>query len=104
MSIVTTYVCDVSGKSGTDRTEFIDVAIEAYRYRSPSGYRFKQNNNASKLVHIDIARRLNLLDEDKENPVPEITLESRLSALVGEMVVAYVDDAVSDAMSNYRNN
>lgn len=96
MGIVTNYVCDVSGKTGTDRSQFVDVTIKA----SACG-NYYNKVNIDKIIHIDVAKRLNLvLPEKGETPQPEISLEGKLKALL----VEYVDQIAADAVqANFEN-
>ena len=97
MSIVTTYVCDISGKSGTDKNEFVKVDISSMVQDV-----YQSKINISKLIHIDVAKRLNLTPLKKDEPAPpEVSLEGKLKALLVEYVDSIVGDAVSEHMSNY---
>lgn len=107
MGIVTNYVCDVSGKSGTNKSEFVTVKInsECYWETSPGTYSTDYNLNVSitKLIHKDIANKLNLIQPKKDAPAqPEVSLEGKLKALLIEYVDSIVEDAVSVHMENSR--
>lgn len=100
MAIVTTYVCDVTGKSGTEKPDFVEVSIVAtqFQYQS-SGYcsQFKAAD-IKKLVHKDVAQKLNLYHyEDAKNTVqPEVTFEGKLKALLEDFVQEIVEDNLAD--------
>jgi hypothetical protein len=101
MAVITTYVCDVSGKQG-EQKDFVNVDIVAQKL--VDGYYDKIS--IKKLVHIDVARKLNLISPPKgEGAQPEPTLESKLLVLLKEYIVdiAYEagGEAGSEAASNY---
>lgn len=103
MAVIQTYLCDVSGKQGKPE-EFINVSFNLSKqsYQAP----FQTVTNFTKLVHIDVARKLNLvLPEKGVEAQPEPTLESKLLVLLKEYIqdIAYEagGEAGSEAASNY---
>ncbi len=91
MGIVTTYTCDISGKTGIDKKEFVDVTITGVYQAHPNyGLRSK---SAQKVVHIDIAKKFGLVNPViGEDASPEITFESKLKALLEERVAEIAQD------------
>lgn len=106
MSIVTTYVCDVSGKNGTNREDFVDVQISANgHYRtSPTTTTGYTPLRINKLVHKDIAIKLNLYSAPPDTPVPEVTFEGKLKALLTEYVDSIVADSVAETVYQAMQN
>lgn len=103
MAMITTFICDVSGKVG-ERNEFINVGFNLSKQDYQSS--FSTVTNFSKLVHIDVARKLNLvLPEKGVEAQPEPTLESKLLVLLKEYIqdIAYEagGEAGSEAATNY---
>lgn len=100
MAIVTTYVCDVTGRNGTNREDFIDVEIkareqEAHQYSS-NGFRQKGVMTIQKLIHRDVAAKLNLLSVAVAEAEPEVSFEGKLKTLLKD----YVADLVQDHLDN----
>lgn len=97
MAVITTYVCDVSGVSGTDKKDFVTVKIMADgTFENNTAYHSRRFCNIEKLLHKDVAIKLGFkLPQDKE-VVPEVTLENKLLLLLKD----YVNDIVVDSMSN----
>lgn len=95
MAIVTTYVCDVSGKSSNTDTDFVKVMISS---KILTGISYSnRSKNIDKLVHIDIAEKLGLLQEVPQVPVqPEVTMEGKLKALLED----YVGELVQNHLEN----
>ena len=102
MSIVTTYVCDVTGRSGHDRKDFIDIRIQSTDHVQTSSFR---SNVIDKLVHRDVANKLHLLREviEPENN-PEPTFGSKLETLIREYVNELAYEAGSEGASEYISN
>lgn len=102
MAVVTHYVCDISGKSGVEKFDFIEVSVSALQYKA--GAYANNTVHVKKLVHIDIANRLNLIKiVDGVAEQPEVSFEGKLKALltdyIDEIVADSIGDAVSDALS-----
>jgi len=98
MSIVTTYICDVSGKSGMDRAEFVVVDITA-QSNQPTSY--DRTVRIQKYVHIDVAKKLGLVTlKSTEAAIQELSFEAKLTALLVPYIDQIVEDAVSDHLSN----
>lgn len=96
MAVVTTYVCDVSGVSGQDKKDFIEVRIDA-DLGKPSYDRV----TITKLIHRDVALKLNLVKPQKDEVAqPEVTFESKLTTLLTDYIGDLVYDAVSTEISN----
>lgn len=108
MSIVTTYVCDVSGKNGTNREDFVDVQIattEHYKYAHNGVVQRQSPTTVVKLVHKEVAIKLNLIKAAKdEAPVPEVTFEGKLKALLTEYVDSIVADSVAETVYQAMQN
>jgi hypothetical protein len=101
MAVVTTYVCDVSGKSGTERKDFVDVQISAtHHIPSPhyaSGH-VTSSVNVKKLIHKYVAAKLNLLlpQEQEKSEAPEVSLEGKLKALLKDYVAELVEEHMEE--------
>lgn len=98
MAVVTTYVCDVSGVSGTDKKDFIDVKIVADSSNVPGlGYQQRQLV-INKLLHISVARKLNLVNvANGEELQPEVTIESKLVTLMKDFIQEIAYEAGAEA-------
>lgn len=102
MAIVTTYVCDVSGKNGTEKFDFVTIEIIASENRLVRGYHAVEKVKVNKLVHKDIAAKLNLLAiEGDVKEQPEVTFESKLAILLKDYVEEIAYEAGAEAASNY---
>lgn len=100
MAIVTTYVCDVSGKQG-NKEDFVDVKIRAVKL-----YNGHYNPvEISKLIHMDVAKNLHLVAMNKEEKekIPEPTLESKLTTLLREYIEELAYEAGHEAAINAVN-
>jgi hypothetical protein len=96
VAIVTTYVCDVSGVTGQDKKDFVEVRIEADLNKS-----IYERVTINKLVHRDVALKLNLVKpQGTEVKHPEPTFESKLTTLLTD----YLNDLVYDEVSNQLSN
>jgi hypothetical protein len=101
MAVVTTYICDISGKQG-DRKDFVEVNIKSHCYDS-SGYAYEGNKlTISKVVHYDVALKLGLINPRKSDVAPEQTptFESQLGVLLKDYIADIVYDEVSTQMNN----
>lgn len=99
MAIVTTYVCDVSGVSGQDRDDFVDVSIITNRSRSSYSA-----TTINKLIHRDVALKLNLVTPNRgEEKQPDVSFEHQLSTLLTGYIADVVFDEVSNQISNRCN-
>ena len=100
MAIVTTYICDISGKQGVQE-DFFDIEISCL----PCGKNRTQYGATTqkKLVHKEVAEKLHLRTI-KDNPNPEPTFESKLSALLKEYVEDIAYEAGQEAASSYLAN
>lgn len=95
MAIITTYVCDVSGKQDIQEN-FFDIRVTAV----PSGKTgYYQSVVMNKLIHKDVAEKLHLVIK-KDNPNPEPTLESKLTSILKEYIDEVAYEAGSEAASN----
>lgn len=91
MAVVQIYVCDVSGVQGKAE-DFINVGFNISKQSYQAN--FHTVTNFTKLVHIDVARKLNLVMPPKgEEAQPEPTLESKLLVLLKE----YIQDIAYEA-------
>jgi len=96
MAIVTTYVCDVSGVSGTDKKDFVEVRIDTDISKS-----YYDRITINKLIHRDVALRLNLVKpQGAEVKQPEPTFESKLTTLLTDYIHDLVYEEVSSQTSN----
>lgn len=96
MAIVTTYVCDVSGVTGTDKKDFVEVRIDA-----DLGKASYDRITINKLIHRDVALKLNLVkpkSDEKQQPDP--TFESKLTTLLTDYINDLVYDTVTTELSN----
>lgn len=95
MAVITTYVCDVSGKQG-NQEDFFEVKVTA----TPSGKSgYYSQCSLLKLVHKDIAEKLHLVVV-KENPPPELTLESKLMVLLKDYIADIAYEAGAEAAAH----
>ena len=105
MAIVTNYICDVSGKSSTDKTEFITVTINCVA--DPDSYQ-RSKMSIEKLIHKETAAKLKLLPitlrtkEDETIPTP--TFESQIAALLRDYVQEIAYESGGDAAAEYMSN
>ena len=101
MAVITTYVCDVSGKQG-NKEDFVDVQIKAF---PSTGYNSYNCVIINKLIHKDVAYKLGMVKGPSEVQQPEPTLESKLMILLKDYIteLAYEagGEAGSEAASNY---
>lgn len=106
MAVVTTYVCDVSGVSGTDKSDFVTVEIKSYQHFPSSGgtsYGSQCAVSVAKLVTKDVATKLGLTQPPKvkEEPAqPQVTFESSLTVLLTDYIKGLVYEEVEAAASN----
>ena len=106
MAIITTYVCDVTGKSSQDKTEFVEVTISANGFWSNNpGVFFAEGStkkSTTKFLHKDVAAKLGVLLVKKDEPVqPEPTFESKLVTLLKDYVEDIAYEFATEACSNY---
>lgn len=93
MAVVTTYICDISGKSGSDVKDFVEVDISGTWQAHPRTY--NKVKRIKKLIHIDTAYKFGLVNEataPSPTPVQEITFEGKLKALLEDHVANLVQD------------
>ena len=96
MAIVTTYVCDVSGVTGQDKKDFVEVRIDC-----DLGKASYDRTIINKLIHRDVALKLNLVKpQSGEEKQPEPTFESKLTTLLTDYINDLVYDEVSTQISN----
>lgn len=97
MGIITTYVCDVSGKQGKQE-DFVEVKINTTNYND----QYRRNHTITKMVHIDVAKKLNLiaLNVAEKEANPEPTLESKLIVLLKEYIGDIAYESAQEAISN----
>lgn len=109
MAIVTTYVCDVSGKASQDKTDFVEVTINAHEFHSiGAGTAYvKQDTKKTqtKFIHKDVAGKLALLNPAKgEDAQPEPTFESKLATLLKDYIEEIAYEAGAEAAYSARQN
>ena len=96
MAIVTTYVCDITGKQGVDENDFFSIQI----ITTPAGKgAYYKQHITTKLVHKEVAERLHLVIV-KDNPNPAPTFESQLTTVLKTYIDDLVYDSVADATAN----
>jgi hypothetical protein len=99
MAIITTYVCDVSGVQGQS-VDFVKVSITVNKALHTGDFLCK--SVTEKLIHKDVALKLNLIWAKKDEPhTPEPTLESKLMVLLKDFVTDIAYEAGAEAASNY---
>lgn len=113
MGIVTTYVCDISGKSSQDKTEFVEITITGcgfgdYNKDYPDKQRnyYQDVNNkkiVNKFVYKDVAEKFGLIKAKEETSSPEVTFESKLIALLQDWKDSIVEEATENAIQSVRN-
>lgn len=95
MAIVTTYVCDVTGKTGESKDQFVDVSINSKL--TNGSYSLNRQHEIKKLVHIDVAEKLGLLSQLKGvTQQPEVTFEGKLKVLLEDFVQSIVEDNLAN--------
>ena len=104
MAIVTNYICDVSGKSSTDKRNFIDVIVTAKA--DPSGYCYGAHTmTISKLIHKETAAKLKLLPIDRgdkeDETIPTPTFESQIATLLRDFVQELAYESGGEAAAEY---
>jgi len=101
MAIVTTYVCDVTGKSGIERKDFVDMQISAMHHvpypHMATGHTI-QAVTVKKLVHKDVAEKLNLLlpPEQDKSEAPQVSFESKLKTMLKDYVAELVEEHMEE--------
>lgn len=97
MAIVTTYVCDISGASSTEQSDFMRVQITS----SPISGTSYETQNKIMFLHNEVATRLGFkkVPRNQEQPKP-VSIEDQLIELIGGIVSDQVHDAVAQAMNN----
>lgn len=101
MAIVTTYICDISGKQGV-REDFVEVNITGIAFNS-NAYRFGCNKKViTKLVHYDTALKLGVIEPKSNDITPEQppTFDSQLGVLLKDYIADVVYDEVATQMNN----
>lgn len=100
MGIVTTYICDISGKQG-DRKDFVNVVIKSTPENTMGYNAYCASTTITKFVHYDVAVKLGILNPRSKDDAPEQvpTFESQLSTLLKD----YIADLVYDEVANQMN-
>ena len=101
MAIVTTYICDISGKQG-DKKDFVRVEVQS-TCEDTAGYQYgSHTKRINKVVHYEVALKLGLINPRRNDVAPEATptFESQLSSLLKDYIADLVYDEVADQMSN----
>ena len=106
MAVITTYVCDVSGISSADKSEFVQVMLQASVFQKSihhqGGYKHDHKPQVIRIVYKDVAVRLGLVNHNefdiKAVEVPEITFEGKLKALLED----HVTDLVQGHLENVK--
>ena len=101
MAIVTTYICDISGKQGV-REDFVQVNINSLSFDT-NAYRYGcHKKDITKLVHYDVALKLGVIEPKSNDVVPEQTptFESQLSVLLKDYISDVVYEQVETQMGN----
>ena len=94
MGVVTTYVCDVSGVSSTNKDEFVELSIGVHATGDNRHRVYGQNYL---YVHQDMAIKLGLLGVKKDEVAPpEPTIEEKLTTLLKE----FISDVAQDVVDN----
>lgn len=91
MAIVTTYVCDITGKSGTEIKDFIEVTVSS---KDSTRNSWDCQYFTKKLVHYDVALKLGIVSNrnNRKEEVPAPTFESQLTTLLKD----YIDDLLTE--------
>jgi hypothetical protein len=104
MAIVTTYVCDVSGKASQDKVDFVEVTISAHEFYYLGSAPYIKNDTKkaqTKFIHKDVAGKLALLNPAKgADAQPEPTFESKLATLLKDYIEEIAYEAGDEAASN----
>ena len=99
MPIITTYICDVSGESGNNKEDFVQVELKAttFRVNSSAIYMLQTHETTTKFIHRGIAEKLHLIPARVlPNKAPVPTFESQLKILLTD----FVDTIVSESLDN----
>ena len=103
MGIVTTYICDISGKQG-NKDDFVSVKINATSFSkmTAGGYVYPSEKvEIEKFIHKDVAEKLKLLPQQQSrDDIPTPTFESQLTTLLKDYIADLVYDEVAEAVSN----
>lgn len=104
MGIVTTYICDISGKQG-DKKDFVNVVLKSTPENTAGYNTYNASTTISKFVHYDVAVKLGILSPRSKDVAPEQvpTFESQLSALLKDYIADLVYDEVADAINKQGN-
>lgn len=97
MAIVTNYICDVTGKTSNNKKDFVTVKISALNHSSTQSY--NATFTIEKLVHIDTARKLNLVNltgSEVDKAPPELTFEGKLRVMLEDFVQDIVDGSLEN--------
>lgn len=109
MAVITTYVCDITGHSSQDKSDFVEVTITSKSYSKPTtsstygvdkdGYTWAAGKAVTKFISKEAAVKLHLgayLPKPEENPNPVPSFESQIATLIRDYVTEIaVDEAVS---------
>lgn len=105
MGQITTYVCDVSGKTSNEIKDFVTVNILSNgNFENDSRYGTRYFD-VKKLIHRDIAITLGVKPPDnKDVKIPELSFEDKLKALLTNVYSDYLADLVSEQVSTELSN
>lgn len=98
MSIIITYVCDVSGVQGHNRQDFCNVTIAANVFDRD------YYKTITKVIHKDVALKLHLIKVKEEEKQPEPTLESKLMVLLKDYIQEIAYEAGGEAGAEAASN
>jgi len=101
MAIVTTYICDISGKQG-DKKDFVNVSLKSVPENTTGYSAYAHTTEIRKLVHYDVAVKLGILNPRSKDEIPEQipTFESQLGVLLKDYIADMVYDEVATQMNN----
>lgn len=101
MPQIITYVCDISGKSSTDRSEFADITLLASYHETP-GQPYKTSYKQEKLIHKDVLVKLGLTlpkphtEAEEAAAAPAVSFEAQLKSLLRPWVEEVAQEIVGN--------
>lgn len=114
MSIITTYVCDISGVQGSNRDDFVEVEISTKQYttslptRVSAGTTYSSNAfKQTRMLHKDAAKKIGVwapATPSGTEPEPDPTsFEQKVVVLLKDWMTDIAKSEAEAAVDNSRN-